>query len=410
MSESLLTPLPSFNQLVAAVEEQSHEGLVELQAALDQDLAHVIAHFNYEVRFAEETPVLVEVLPEIYRCFNAFEPLFQRLTQALEQGHRQHYREILEGPFHRKLRKLYQAFDRLRQQPEKSYCESPYYNALLKAGHMYLEGRLEAGLVLERLDPLLRETQMLLSGLSQPTPPPGEEGYLKEHGADLYHTAEDLLEALLEIEQVLVHEQSLEPEHLGECFDAVAHLADELVVFHQELKQAQEESLQQACFKCGSQNATAAKVCEACGAAMPTFATEQNLAESEVDVRLEDGIVATTPQRPELVGRLLTLLEQAEEGRPGVEELEAEVRSSESRLGSVRRQLERMSAHDHEVEQTQERIRSALDELSQGLELVEGYLKSRDPSFLRPAMAALEPAGQRMVELMTELTAKVAST
>ena len=405
MAELVLTPLPSFNELLKAAfeDDRSSEELAELQTTLERELAGMSAHFNYEIRFATPTPILETNLPIIYTCFNRFEPALQRLSEALSQADRSAYREVLCGPLQKNLTRIYEAFEQLRRQPEERFCESPFYDALVKAGFNFLEGRLDGELVIERLDPLLVQQQTLVSNLSNVESQPGEKSYLEEHGEELLSTAEELLEAMLELEQELSSEEP-EADHISECLECIAQLADEHVRHHEGLRQAGEQFREITCFRCGATNPVGSKFCVQCGTSLPEFATEATLSSSEVSLRIgEEGVEEDS--RPELLARLLTTLEIAEQGQAGPEEVEAELKAFRGRLGSARRMLERMPLEDETVVRFARDIESATEEFEEGLALIPAYVASPDPSLIPAIITALIEPGEKLSKLMLDLDA-----
>ncbi|MCA9793339.1 MAG: hypothetical protein KC910_16130, partial [Candidatus Eremiobacteraeota bacterium] len=296
MSDKLLTPLSSFNQLMQSLEARTLDDVEAQVANLERDLAGMLTHFNYEVRFARATPTLQAALPRVYRQFNRLLEIFPEVALRVEEGDFEALRELLAGPVRSGLERLFDAFGELREEEasREKLSDSPYVDALLQAGHDFLEGNLTPELLHERLLPLIAEQQRMLTALSAAEPRPEEEEWLAGNAPDLVAMVEELLVSLLELESILL-EAPDQVDEIGEYLDGISQLTDELVEIQQNLAERQATAHLVPCVSCGQMLERSVKACANCGAAQPTFSTRTQLAGPEVDLRIEETISAVTP-------------------------------------------------------------------------------------------------------------------
>ncbi|MGE0491193.1 MAG: hypothetical protein AB7S38_18440 [Vulcanimicrobiota bacterium] len=416
MSDKLLTPLSSFNQLMQALETHTLDEVEAQVINLERDLAGMLTHFNYEVRFARSTPTLQAALPRVYRQFNRLLELFPEVSEKVEAGDFEGLRDLLAGPVRRGLELLFEAFGELRDEEaaREKLSDSPYVDALLQAGHDFLEEKLSAELLHERLLPLIAEQQRMLTALSAAEPRPEEEEWLAGNAPDLVAMVEELLVSLLELEALLL-EAPDQVDEIGEYLDGISQLTDELLEIQQSLAERQATAHLVPCVSCGQRLERSVKVCANCGAAQPTFSTRSQLAGPEVDLRIEETISAVTgPAQPELFARLLGTIEAAEFGRVSARELAEEYRSVWARFQAVRRQLDNLPPVDPsqperaaQIAELSQNFQTHLDAFGQALDKVSLFLDNGDTALLRVARNELSTAGEGLLALMAGLNQAV---
>jgi predicted nucleic acid-binding Zn-ribbon protein len=413
--EADLTPLDSYNQLVALVGNRAQtETILHQLSVLQGEISAMAHYFNYELQFHEDTEVLAAALPQIFSSFNALIEYLLIMREDFESGDHQAATELLLNPFRRRIDRLYKAFDSLleEERQREKLSRSPFIDTLLRSGQMCLTGDLAPLLFHDRVRELLYHHQGFMASFDSIEPESGEARFLEDNGARVSEALELINVALLELDEELTEEPE-EPdfEMLEEALGTIAESTETLLDLQEGFLEQVERSRERPCVRCGTTNSGMAKACSKCGAALLTYATEGIGATSNVDLRIEEEIVTAESARPELLQSLLDAVEGAQQGTVTPDELDNEVAAMVSRFGGVCRQLDRLTTPNDNTSaekrqillDTKARLETALGRFGDGLQALEEFGESQNQALLTIALATLVPAGDELEDLMKDV-------
>ncbi len=416
-----LTALASFNELARAV-----EGVVEgrlsprqaLQAAepFEREFLAVVGVFQSEVRFQLDSPTLQNEVPNVLEAFRWIQTYLPELKDAL-----QHDDLDLSARLVRRLSKrvtqMMTAFEVLKAEEASRPQLSPssYVNELLRVAYAYLEGKMSGQLLTERLQGLMTHLQSFLGQLEQTPADPKEAEVLARHRAEMDEALDEQLEALHEMDEHLRREDA-DPEELRLPLETLRETTQSIYEITQMLAEAMLAEEQKHCLRCGKANERSARYCSGCNAVFPTF-NEEAAAPSQVNVRLEEEIVAAGPRElPPLVRQLLTAVEATAKGGDP-DELARELEAAQGRMRTVERMLEQLEPPPEETpedqlkvfEETLQTLQEGFTAFNEGLDQVADYFKARDPRVLWDALHQLTPAAEQLAAVQSKGTSWIAS-
>lgn len=416
-----LTALASFNELARAV-----EGVVEgrlsprqaLQAAepFEREFLAVVGVFQSEVRFQLDSPTLQDEVPNVLEAFRWIQTYLPELKDAL-----QHDDLDLSARLIRRLSKrvtqMMTAFEVLKAEEASRPQLSPssYVNELLRVAYAYLEGKMSGQLLTERLQGLMTHLQTFLGQLEQTPADPKEAEVLARHRAEMDEALDEQLEALHEMDEHLRRENA-DPEELRLPLETLRETTQSIYELTQMLAEAMLAEEQKHCLRCGKANERSARYCSGCNAVFPTF-NEEAAAPSQVNVRLEEEMVAAGPRElPPLVRQFLTVVEATAKGGDS-DELARELEAAEGRMRTVERMLEQLEHPPEDTpedqlkvfEETLQTMQEGFHAFNEGLAQVADYFKARDPRMLWDALHVLTPAAEQLAAVQSKGNSWIAS-
>jgi len=416
-----LTALASFNALARAV-EGAVEGRLAARQALqaaqpfEQEFLAVVAVFQSELRFQPDSPTLQDELPRVLEAFQWIQTYLPELKNALEHEDMDLSTRLVRR-LSKRVTQMMAAFEVLRAEEASRPQLSPssYINELLRVAYAYLEGKMTGQLLSERLHGVMSHLQSFLNQLEQTPADPKEAELLAQHRAEMDEALDEQLEALHEMDEHLRREDA-DPEELRLPLETLRETTQSLYELTQQLAEAMLAEEQKHCLRCGKANDRQARFCSGCNAVFPTF-NEETAAPSQMDVRLEEEIVAAGPRElPPLVRQLLVTVEATAKGGDPAE-LEKELEAAQQRMRTVERML---AALEHPPEETPEDQLKVFEEtlhtlqegfaaFNEGLAQVAEYFQARDTRLLWDALHRLTPAAEQLAAVQSKGTAWISS-
>lgn len=389
--------MESFDRLRRAIVEQ----LDPLAALAEYELEFHSGQvaFKSELRFQEASPQLQELVPAALEAYDYLNDYNARLRQALEEGN-----PILAGVLlervQRRLDQLQRCFARLNELPREALSPSPYVSELLRCGNLFLDGKLSAELLREKLQGVLQHMQGFLAQLEVLQPDPEEaEAYEKLRGR-LDTALDEFVAAGFDLDAAL-GEAERDGDVVGQLLAKMRVGTDEIYRIQQELKEAADRGFTRSCVRCGASNEVSARYCRECQAALPALVRDQTGVLNLLEGGDESGL-------PPLVQPLLELLQSVAQGERAPDELRRELARQWARLKQVESGLGQLKGSESwtpeersTFAETRDGISQGLHSFREGLELADEYFAGHDPAYLNRAYSILENAALALAEVQS---------
>lgn len=400
------TGMDSFNQLRQAFLDERDD----LGPWLDAYLAEFGAShrvFYSELRYQEDSPELQQHAPVALEALNRLQHYNEGLRLALAENNR----EAAEELFHRCARclaRLHDAYRELRALPREELSPSPFISELLRCGRLYLDGKLSAELLRERLESQMLHFQSFLAQFETTQPEAREQAVWNQRQSGLESGFDTFTAACFELD-VQLEQAEPDLERVAGLLGDIRQATAAIYEVQQALQAASEAGDHRNCHRCGARNGLSARYCTACQTALPVFSTEEAVSGPQVSLRMEEEGMQAAEGLPPYLAAFLRAIEETAEGLRGADDLRADFERQQNRVRQLERGLQDLKPPGGDTTPEQQRfftemqadLSRCLGEYAEGLGWVEDFFESNDSQLLWQALKVLEPAAQNLAEVQS---------
>jgi hypothetical protein len=400
--------IKQIDQLIEHLEDRTSANFLQpLFEELDQILGSLYAIYLNELQFLADGEPQNVAANQIARDFTAIRPIVAALRNELSLGEQENALETARD-LKTAVGKLFGSFADMKYQALEGprYSELPFTQELLRVVHHYLKGSLALSSVQERLDAFCNYHDNLEISLEQMVPTAAEAPIMEARREDL----EDALALQLQgIEDLDVALERRSDKGVKRAAEALSVAAETLYEIYEELQRAEMEPATVSCFRCGTSNTAAARLCSSCGAVLPRFDAGSAGDRRTTTLEIKESPDGAQQEKPEELLRLEAAVTNAVRANDStiitraLEAFEARLKVVNQRMAAFKEAPSDIpSDHLRVLTEGRARFQESMEILVEGHSLLSEGAHNLDPALLRRGLEEVE-AGYQVMQGFTEV-------